>query len=69
MTSKWLKGNSGYKLDKMYVWNAGGHTCLLVKVVSCYPVIRELLSMTVGINLLSLANMASMFADAQCLVP
>jgi hypothetical protein len=23
MTSKWLKGNSDYKLDKLYMWNAG----------------------------------------------
>jgi hypothetical protein len=23
MTSKWLKGQSDYKLDKIYVWNAG----------------------------------------------
>lgn len=23
MTSKWLKGQSNYKLDKIYVWNAG----------------------------------------------
>lgn len=23
MTSKWLKGGSDYKLDKLYVWNAG----------------------------------------------
>lgn len=23
MTSKWMKGNSDYKLDKLYMWNAG----------------------------------------------
>jgi hypothetical protein len=25
MTSKWLRGGSNYKVDRVYVWNAGEH--------------------------------------------
>lgn len=34
MTSKWLKGQSDYKLDKIYVWNAGSWDALGVHYAS-----------------------------------
>lgn len=34
MTSKWLKGGGEYKLDKMYVWNAGSWDALGVHFAS-----------------------------------